>query len=129
MDIAGRLRQIYLLQQAIEEPRFLSKMFLHRPLKSTVPFLLYLKDGSTFQSFGNIGKLKGIDCFATPFFSVEYINEDEWVTLQLLKPYGEHKIVAADICSTSRLEKTSFRVEVHTGLFGGLQILDSRLID
>lgn len=129
MYIASRLKQIYLLQQSIEEPRFLSKLLLNAPLRKTVPLLFYLKDGSVFRSYGNVGKRKEGDCFATPFFRIEHIIDDQWVTLQLLKPCDDHMMPAADICHANRLEKTTFSVEMQIDLFGGLQILDPSLVD
>ncbi|KZR59309.1 hypothetical protein A3781_14265 [Bacillus badius] len=129
MWMINQLQQIHFLQQAIEQPRLVSKLFLAAPPKDRVPLLFYLMDGTPFKAYGDIGKTAKGACFTTSFFSIEDISKDLRVTLQLLKPYDTHKMLAADIESTSFLEKSSSRVEVHAGLFDGMQILDPRLIN
>ncbi len=94
----------------------------------TIPFLLYTKKGDLFKAFGNIGELRGGDCFKTPFFRVEGID-DCCATLSLLRPVGVDFCDKDDICDVERLVKTDFCIEVDLGCFCAIQCLDPRLVN
>jgi hypothetical protein len=122
-----KLQQIKILQDAIQEPDWFTKLFLVTPLKDTIPFLLYLNNGQIFYAYGNIGKQKGSDCFTTPFFRIEEI-EDGFTTLRLLKPNYEGTSTNQEICDVIYLEKSPFCVDVNIELFGGIQFLSPQLV-
>jgi len=83
--VAHKLQQILLIQSTVREPDWIKKLYLIKPVKDTIPFLLYLKDGNPFYAYGNIGKRNGAECFSTPFFRIEEI-QDGYAILTLLKP-------------------------------------------
>jgi hypothetical protein len=122
-----KLQQIKLLQDAIQEPDWFKKLFLTTPLKDTIPFLLYLNNGQIFRAYGNICPQKGSDCFTTPFFRIEDI-EDGFTTLRLLKPIYEGTSTNQEICDVIGLEKSPFCVDVTINLFGGIQFLSPSLV-
>ncbi|MBM7659728.1 spore coat protein Z [Bacillus mesophilus] len=93
----------------------------------TIPFLLYTKKGDLFKAFGNIGELRGGECFKTPFFRVEGIDGC-CATLSLLRPIGVDFCETDDICNVERLVKTDFCIEVDLGCFCAIQCLDPRLV-
>lgn len=87
----------------------------------TIPFILYTTEGEPFYAYGNVGGLKGGDCFKTAFFRIENIH-NSCVTLSLLEPNG------FKIWDTNNLVKTHFCIEVDLSCFCAIQCLNSRLV-
>ncbi|WP_456275841.1 CotY/CotZ family spore coat protein [Bacillus sp. AK128] len=94
----------------------------------TIPFLLYTKKGELFKAFGNVGELRGGDCFVTPFFRVENVKDGCCATLSLLRPAGVDFQDEKDLCDVENLLKTDFCFEVDLNCFCAIQCLDPRLV-
>lgn len=122
-----KLGQIHFIQESIREPDWIKKLFLVQPIKDTIPFLLYLKNGNPFYAFGNIGKLDGERCFTTPFFRIEDIQGCHAV-LSLLYPVYCKPSKENPICNLSHLEKTSYCVDVDLSMVGAIQFLCPDLV-
>lgn len=120
------------LQDAVEDPCptscFSNLLSPANFVGDTIPFLLYTKKGELFKAFGNVGELRGGDCFKTPFFRVENVNGDCCATLSLLRPIGTDFNCKDDICDVENLVKTDFCIEVDLSCFCAIQCLDPRLV-
>ncbi|KAA0546545.1 spore coat protein [Bacillus sp. BGMRC 2118] len=120
--VCDAVENIHDLQEAVEDqcPTSCYSNLLSPAnfLGDTIPFILYTKKGEPFKAFGNIG---GEDCFKTPFFRVENID-DCCATLSLLMPD------CSDICGVNNLVKTAFCIEVDLSCFCAIQCLDPRLV-
>ncbi|MGD6818513.1 hypothetical protein [Metabacillus sp. 84] len=123
-----RLEQIKTLQDAVEEAGKIESLFFPAPIRDTIPVVFFLNNGSVFQSSGGIGRRDEKGHFTTPFFRIETISDSFMVTLTLLKPhYGQ--AVPEDLFDVYNLIKTGFCVEMNSTVFGGVQYLDSKLVE
>nr|WP_249292349.1 CotY/CotZ family spore coat protein [Metabacillus flavus] len=122
-----KLHQIKTLQDAIEEPDKIQRLFILESKRDTIPLLFYLNNGNVFQTSGNIGRQKGSNSFITPFFRMEDIHPPSYVTLSLLKPHYDH-LYPTDLYDVSKLTKTNLFFEMNCKVFGGVQYLDSILV-
>jgi hypothetical protein len=122
-----KLKKIDVVQSAMKKPNYIQKMSIIEPLKDTIPVVLYLKSGKLFYSYGNIGQMKGSECFSTPFFRIEHIN-NQVATFSLLKPIYEPMKLNKDICDVSKVEKTSCCIDIHIEIIGGIQFLSPYLV-
>lgn len=125
--LTNTLQEIIIIQKTVKEPDWIKKLFLIKPVKDTIPFILYLKSGHPYYAYGNIGKLKGKECFTTPFFRVEDM-QGGYATLMLLKCINNPSVNNHGITDVSQIEKTSFCVDVDIHMFGGIQILSPELV-
>ncbi|MCA1320019.1 hypothetical protein LC085_08900 [Bacillus tianshenii] len=125
--LADKLEQIHLIQSTVREPDWIKKLYLINPVKDTIPFLLYLKDGNPFYAHGNIGKRKGAECFSTPFFRIEELK-DGYAILKLLKPSYFPDSNDQSICNVCNLEKSAFCIDVDLEMFGAIQLFDTEIV-
>lgn len=125
--VEQKLQQVLLIQNTVREPDWIKKLYLIKPAKDTIPFLLYLKDGKPFYAYGNIGKMNGAECFSTPFFRIEHI-QDGYAILKLLKPSYFPNSNVQTICNISHLEKSDFCIDVDMQMFHAIQLFCTELV-
>ncbi|WP_096155107.1 MULTISPECIES: CotY/CotZ family spore coat protein [Bacillus] len=123
----SKLQQILFIQKNIQEPAWFSKLFLVKPVKDTIPLLLYLKTGQPFTVFGNISK-GNEEFFTTSFFRVDHIQND-YVVLKLLKPEYSESYSSKEICEVASLRKTNQFIDVDITILGGIQTLNPDLVE
>lgn len=125
--LTHKLQEIIYIQSAVREPDWIKKLYLNKPVKDTIPFLLYLIDGKPFHAYGNIGKKNGLECFPSPFFRIEEIHGG-YAVLRLLKPSYFPDSNDQSICNVSQLEKSVYFVDVDLQMVRAIQIMSPELV-
>ncbi|WP_052352796.1 CotY/CotZ family spore coat protein [Neobacillus dielmonensis] len=105
--------------------------FLQRVFNiDTIPILLFTKNG-LFELSGFYFDKKGQrrECFMTSFFSIDSVNEENnCVTLLLLRPINVYNQPADSVYDVFRLVKTPVCVEVDLDCFCGIQSFHPNLL-
>ncbi|UCZ51936.1 hypothetical protein LGQ02_13860 [Bacillus shivajii] len=123
-NLRNNLIKIKQIQDAIEKPRFIQKLFIVTPIKDTIPIFIYLNSGSLFYAYGNIGSAN--QSFSTPFFRVEDVSNTT-VILSLLKP-DSSPVTNDNLYNTKVIEKSPNFIEVSLDMVSAIQYLNASLL-